>query len=377
MSIEDDLERSGRDLSALLGEQVATSDQLRRRRRRGRALGAVTMAAGALLAGLSVADLGAGTQPTPVDVVDTIDPSTRTIESGSGPTTIIAADGGRIGDLVTVTPTASSEPVADRVLEELLDDELVARSLAEAGVDGDRDARAVLLADAGLIVETSIRLEALELARAATDVEAEVDGLTSALVAVSPEGEIVALAGPTSVVNRQPAGTYLPIVMATALESGVPSDEKLAAPAELAMADDFTVANFDGKDLGTLTLAEALAAPANTPWAALVADGRVSTDDITTTANRLGLSTPPQWSQQPAPTHRTRRRLRHVRHGWRETRPPRHPPRPRRGRSPLVRRHQPADPGNTGDRPGRGGPSAGGNGASGLLHVRYRGEAQD
>ena len=256
------------------------------------------MTVGVLLGGLAVVDLDDGTKPTPVDVIDAVDRSPYEIQSGNGPTTIETVDGNRIGSLVAAMPTPSSEPVADRVLEELLDDELVARSLARTGVTGDRDVRAVLLADAGLTIETSIRSEALDAARASVNV----DGLASALVAVSTGGEIVALAGPTSVVKRQPAGAYLPVVMATAIESGVRSDEELPAPANISPAEDYVVGNVDGEDLGTLTLAEALAASANTPWAGLVADGRISTDDVAAMADRLGLSAAqPGGSQRPAP----------------------------------------------------------------------------
>lgn len=84
--------------------------------------------------------------------------------------------------------------------------------------------------------------------------------------------------------------------MAGAIESGVGVDEQIPAPAryvvesiELVGPQPWTVANRGDVELGTVTLGEALAASANTPWVALFDQGRLDPDHVAGLAERLGI----------------------------------------------------------------------------------------
>lgn len=299
MTLEDELARSGRAIAAATGKVAGpTAADLRRRRRRGRVVGSAALLAFAAISGVGLMRFGED-HPAPVDTVDEAPPSS--IEAGAGPTSLHSADGESLG-VLSATPTGGRDPVSDQVLDELLDDGPVASRLAQLGVIGSREARAALLSDAGLVIETTIRSEALDAAREATG-ELPSDGSSAALVSVDPgTGEIVALAGPTSVLERQPGHAYLPIVMAAALGAGVRGDEEIAAPAQLTSdgPTPWMVNNLGGESLGTLTLGEALAQSASTPWAALVNEGRLDLRDVANTAERLGIPLQPGQPIVPA-----------------------------------------------------------------------------
>jgi membrane peptidoglycan carboxypeptidase len=219
------------------------------------------------------------------------------IVPGGGPTTVTGDDGQVLGVLAATTPPGpASDPVNDRVVVELLDDQVIADRLSERGVTGGRDARAALLADAGLVVETAIRPGAVDAARAS--VGASEPGATTVVVSLEPStGEIVALSGPVGTVEAQAGSAYLPIVMAGAIESGVGVDEQIPAPARyvvesietVAPEQPWTVGNFGDVDLETVTLGEALAVSANTPWVALFDQGRLDPDRVAALAERLGI----------------------------------------------------------------------------------------
>lgn len=291
MTLDDDLVRSGRAIATATRGDVIAVGALRARRRRGRVIGAL-LAVVALAGGIGVVASPGDGDGRVVDTVD--DGSLRVLEAGVGPSSMVAAGGEQLGSLTGTAPTASSDPVVDRVLDELLDDRFITDQLAALGVTGDRDARASFLADAGLVIETSIRADALDVARQSA-VETTTNGTASALVSVDPAtGEIVALAGPTSLLQRQPGQAIMPIVMAAALIGGVGPDEEIPAPAQFSTGGPapWQVADLRGEDHGTLTLGEALAKSANTPWAVLVDQGRLRPENVADLADRLGLVVP-------------------------------------------------------------------------------------
>lgn len=298
MVLEDDLARSGRAIAAAAKKATGPAAvDLRRRRRRGRLAGSAAVLVTIALSGIGLRTVGED-RPSKVDIADET-PSPR-IEIGAGPTNLRSADGQPLGAL-SPTSTGRGDPVADQVLEELLDGPVASR-LAEHGLTGSPDARAEILSDAGLVIETTIRSQALTTAQEATDA-LPADGSSAALVSVDPTtGEIVALAGPTSVLERQPGHAYLPIVMAAALEAGVPADEEIPAPSQVVSdgTAPWTVTNFGNQDLGSLTLGEALAQSANTPWATLVNDGRLDPEHVAEVAERLGIPVSPGMPMVPA-----------------------------------------------------------------------------
>jgi membrane peptidoglycan carboxypeptidase len=292
MTIDGELDRSGRAIRASIGIVGGpTAIDLRRRRRRGRAVGGVALLAIAVLGGAGLTTFRQG-DPVPVDTID--ESPAQTIPAGAGQTRVQTADGESLG-VLAAGPSNDSDSVSDQVLHELLDYGPLASQLARQGVIGSRQARAALLSDAGLVIETTIRSGAMDAAREATR-ELPADGSAAALVSLDPRtGEIVALAGPASLLERQPHDAYLPIAMAAALVAGVGGDEEIAAPAQLTGGGPtpWTVRNLGGEDFGTLTLGEALARSATTPWATLVYEGRLNPEAVADMAKRLGIGLDP------------------------------------------------------------------------------------
>lgn len=298
MTLDEELRRSGRALAEAVGPGGTTAAGLQRRRRRGRVIGGAALLSIITVVGIAIA-APSGDDAVRVDIVD--EPDLPRIQGGSGRTVLKSAEGESIGSLAAAPPDPN-DPVASRVRDELLDDQVVAARLADLGVIGSRDARAAMLADAGLIVETTIRAKALAAAADATE-GLPSDHAASVLVAVDPAtGEIVALSGPATIVRRSAGSAYTPIVMAAALAAGVSSDEKIPAPEQFTSGgpQPWTVVNFGSEDLGTLTLAEALAQSANTPWAVLLDDGRFQLEDVTDAAERLGVPVAPEQPVVPA-----------------------------------------------------------------------------
>ena len=297
MSLDDDLARSGRAIAAATTGGSVTARALRSRRRRARAIGGAGLAAVVLLGGAGLALTNADDDPAITDRVD--DLPLPEIVPGSGPTTVTGEDGQVLDVLATTPPGPTSDPVNDLVLTELLDDSVVVNRLEPLGVAGVRDARADLLADAGLVVETAIRPAAVDAAEAA--VAGSGAGSVTAVVSLDPStGEIIAVAGPVGTVEAAVGSAYLPIVMAGALESGVGVEEQLPAPSEYTVGGGepaWVVGNYGGVELGSVTMGEALAASANTPWAALFDQGRLDPGRVAALAERLGI---PQDRSRPA-----------------------------------------------------------------------------
>src|SRR5262245_43638428 len=255
MSLDDDLTRSGRAIAAVTAGGSTSPRRLRARRRRARVLAATAVVLVGLAGGAGLVAARDEDRATVVDIVD--EPQGVGIEAGRGETRVTAADGESLGTLPAAAPAGAGDPVLDRVAGELLDDPEVVDRLASLGVGGDRGARAAVLADAGLVIETAIRPDALAAARRSGD---EAPVADAAVVSVDPStGEVVALAGPVATVRDQSGGLYLPFVMAAALAGGVGPDERIPAPAEVTATvagGPWTVSNFDGTELGTVTLAE-------------------------------------------------------------------------------------------------------------------------
>ncbi|HEY7068888.1 MAG TPA: hypothetical protein VH479_02190 [Acidimicrobiales bacterium] len=298
MSLDDDLARSGRAIaSTAAASGPPGARRLRARRRRARLLAGtalVLVACAGTAAVLQARDQGR----TVIEPSDQT-PSTR-IEAGHGASRLITAEGSSLGSLPAVAPDGTGDPVVGQVAGELLDDPAVADRLAAAGVTGDREARAALLADAGLVIETTIRPQALDAARASV-------GAGTALVSIDPStGEIVALAGPVGTAESEAGTLYLPFDMAAALAAGVGPAEQIPAPgrftssATSADGRPWVVSNIDQRDMGTVTLAEAVAQTAYTPWIALFDQGRLDPAAVVDVAEQLGVTRPPPNMVLPA-----------------------------------------------------------------------------
>lgn len=294
MSLDSDLRRSGQAIADAhrRGGDVAA---LHRRRARGRWLGASALLV--IVAGGAVVVQQDRSDPPVVETVD--DAEAPRIRTGQGPSTVQDAGGGSIGTLYgEEQPLERRDPIVDRVLEELLDDPVAAGPLAGMGVNGPRSQRAALLAEAGLVIETTARRDALDAAAQVLE-DASATGADAVVVALDPRSqEVVALAGPAGAQNRQPGTAFMPFVMAAALERGVPAEEVLPAPntveIDLGGGDgtEWTVSNPGDLGAAELTMAEALARSANTPWALLLDEGRLTAADAVSVAERLGITIP-------------------------------------------------------------------------------------
>jgi len=239
-------------------------------------------------------------EPVPLKTAN--DPDLPRITEGAGATRLLYSDETEMGELPATAPSDTSDPVADVVLAEMLDDPVVASRLNAAGVTGNRQTRAETIANAGLVIETTIRPSIAEAASSAAIDEAT--GLSTVVASADPRtGEVLALSGPVGIIERAASSVFKPVVMAAALESGVPADELLEAPSSLTVDQgggiDWTVQNFGGNDLGDLTMADALARGANTPWAGLVGDGRLDPTAVIDMASRFGVDLSPSQSEPP------------------------------------------------------------------------------
>lgn len=296
MSLDSDLRRSGQAIAdARSGGGDVTA--LHRRRARGRWLGA-SLVALIVAGGAMVVQQGGGNPPL-VETVD--DGEAPRITAGQGPSTVLDAGGGSMGTLYgEEQPFEERDAIVDRVLEELLDDPAAAGPLAAMGVDGPRAERATLLAEAGLVIETTARADALEAAEQVIE-DVSATGADAVVVAIDPRSqEVVALAGPAGAQSRQPGSAFMPFVMAAALERGVPADELLPAPNIVEIdvggeaGTEWTVSNFGESGLTEMTMTDALARSANTPWALLLDQGRLAAADAVSVAERLGITIPDQ-----------------------------------------------------------------------------------
>ncbi len=165
----------------------------------------------------------------------------------------------------------------------------------------------------GLRVYTTLDLGKQEMAYdAVTSVLDRPDDPAGSLVSVDSRGHVVAMMGgtdySTSQVNlavgvegggggRQPGSSFKPIVLAEALNQGIPLTTVLDAPAKKTFpgADDgidWVVANYGDAGLGRLDLVDATKKSSNTAYAQLMLD--VGPDNVVALADRLGITAPLQ-----------------------------------------------------------------------------------
>lgn len=159
----------------------------------------------------------------------------------------------------------------------------------------------------GLTIETSIDTDLQEAAERAVEqrlqnTEHPVD---MSLVSINPTtGEVLAMVGgrdyESSEVNLaiggstgfQPGSSFKPIVLATAFENGIGPETIYPAPGTWSVpgcsGSQCTISNYDGANLGAISLREATHASVNTVFAELVTD--VSITDTITMARDLGIS---------------------------------------------------------------------------------------
>jgi len=169
--------------------------------------------------------------------------------------------------------------------------------------------RALALYSGGLRIETTLdpALQA-EAEQAVERVLPEAGDPDAALVVLQPgTGEVKAWVGGRDYdgqgphakfdlvgLARRPAGSvFKPMVLATALEQGVPLGREYSAPAHLELAvtgGTWEVENYDGIEGGVVDLADATVFSLNTAYAALVTD--VGPDGVVHTAARLGVDSP-------------------------------------------------------------------------------------
>ncbi|MGP1397440.1 MAG: transglycosylase domain-containing protein [Inquilinaceae bacterium] len=152
-----------------------------------------------------------------------------------------------------------------------------------------------------LVVTTSLdprlqRAAEAAVARRMSAADAEPSASQAALVALAPDGAILAMVGGRSYgdsqfnratqARRQPGSAFKPMVYLAALEQGLrPHDMVLDAPVQLA---GWAPHNFDDRYFGEITAAEALAQSANTATVRVLE--RAGIDNAIAVARRLGIT---------------------------------------------------------------------------------------
>ena len=156
----------------------------------------------------------------------------------------------------------------------------------------------------GLKVTTTIDLELQKRARKAIEtILRNPDGPAAALVAIEPEtGAVRAMFGGRNFresqfnlaaqAERQPGSAFKPIVLATALRSGVsPSTELESKPISIDAGDRvWSVTNYDHTYLGRVSLSRAMVSSDNTVYAQLT--DIVGPKEVVKTAHALGIKSP-------------------------------------------------------------------------------------
>lgn len=163
----------------------------------------------------------------------------------------------------------------------------------------------------GLRIYTTLDMAAQQAAAdAVRSTLAGPDDPQSALVALTDVGGIEAMIGgfdfDASQVNlatgtlgggsgRQPGSSFKAIVLAAALQEGMPLSTTYPSPGRMVIEgngvrEDWTVANFANASQGTLNLIDATRISSNTAFAQLIMD--VGVDDVVSMAERLGITGP-------------------------------------------------------------------------------------
>ena len=156
----------------------------------------------------------------------------------------------------------------------------------------------------GLRVYTTINLNVQRIARRAiTKWLPNPTGPSAALVAIDPRtGKVLAMIGGNSYHKsqfnlavqgeRQPGSSFKPFVLATALKQGIsPSTEFESGPVEIPLGDRvWYVHNYEGEDLGRISLASATEFSDNTVFAQLTQV--VGPGGVVRTARSLGITSP-------------------------------------------------------------------------------------
>ncbi|MGH3060391.1 MAG: transglycosylase domain-containing protein, partial [Gaiellaceae bacterium] len=156
----------------------------------------------------------------------------------------------------------------------------------------------------GLKVYTSIDLELQKLARAAIDRWLpDPRGPTAALVAIDPrDGRVLAMVGGKSFQKsqfnlavqgqRQTGSAFKPFVLTAALEQGIsPATRFESEPTTIDLGDKlWSIANYEGSDLGSIDLNEATIHSDNTVYAQLTE--QVGPKNVARTARRMGVTRP-------------------------------------------------------------------------------------
>ncbi len=167
----------------------------------------------------------------------------------------------------------------------------------------------------GLRIHTTLDLRLQAMAeQAVASVLDQPDDPEAALVMLDPDGGIVAMVGGRdfreSKVNlalgpeaggsgRQAGSTFKPIVLAAAVEAGIPVRTTYPAPARIRIdtaGGPWEVANFGNTDYGSLDLVEGTVHSSNTVYAQLMDE--VGPEAVVRTASRLGISS----ELQPLPS---------------------------------------------------------------------------
>jgi penicillin-binding protein 1A len=156
----------------------------------------------------------------------------------------------------------------------------------------------------GLRVQTTIDLHVQHLARLAISKWlGDPNGPSAALVAVDPRtGKVLAMIGGNSYHKsqfnlavqgeRQPGSSFKPFVLSTALKQGIsPSSEFESGPVAIPLGDKvWYVHNYEGSDLGRISLATATEFSDNTVYAQLTQ--LVGPAAVARTARSLGITSP-------------------------------------------------------------------------------------